>query len=98
MLPLLRVADIFKLEQRPEKECFAVEIGLGNRRLGLLVDNLLEQTEVVIRPLGEHLSDIIGLCGAAEIGRHEIVLVLDVEALMEEAFTRKKIARSALDT
>jgi two-component system chemotaxis sensor kinase CheA len=97
MLPLLRVADIFKLEQRPEKECFAVEIGLGNRRLGLLVDNLLEQTEVVIRPLGEHLSDIIGLCGAAEIGRHEIVLVLDVEALMEEAFTRKKIARSALD-
>jgi two-component system chemotaxis sensor kinase CheA len=98
MLPLLRVADIFKLEQKPEKECFAVEIGLGNRRLGLLVDNLLEQTEVVIRPLGEHLNDIIGLCGAAEIGRHEIVLVLDVEALMEEAFKRKKIARSALDT
>ncbi|MCK5427402.1 MAG: chemotaxis protein CheW, partial [Thermodesulfovibrionia bacterium] len=97
ILPLLRVADIFKIEQKPEKEYFAVEIGFGNRRLGLLVSNILEQTEVVIRPLGEYLKNIFGLCGAAEIGRHEIVLVLDVEALIEEAFTRKKILRSALN-
>ena len=95
MLPLLRVADVFKLEESPNDECFAVVVGFGSRRLGLLVDNLLEQTEVVIRPLGECLKNIRGLGGAAEIGRHEIVLVLDVENMIEEAFTRKKVSRIA---
>ena len=79
MLPLLRVADVFKLGESLNDECFAVVVGFGSRRLGLLVDNLLEQTEVVIKPLGECLKNIRGLGGAAEIGRHEIVLVLDVE-------------------
>ncbi|MDZ4383032.1 MAG: chemotaxis protein CheA, partial [Thermodesulfovibrionia bacterium] len=97
MLPLLRVADVFKLEESPNDECFAVVVGFGSRRLGLLVDNLLEQTEVVIRPLGECLKNIRGLGGAAEIGRHEIVLVLDVENMMEEAFTRKKVSHAAFN-
>ncbi|MEK7271784.1 MAG: chemotaxis protein CheA, partial [Nitrospirota bacterium] len=97
MLPLLRVADVFKLEESPNDECFAVVVGFGSRRLGLLVDNLLEQTEVVIRPLGECLKNIRGLGGAAEIGRHEIVLVLDVENMMEEAFTRNKVSRAAFN-
>jgi two-component system chemotaxis sensor kinase CheA len=97
MLPLLRIADVFKLEERPNDECFAVVVGFGSRRLGLLVDNLLEQTEVVIRPLGECLKNIKGLGGAAEIGRHEIVLVLDVENMIEEAFTRKKASRAAFN-
>jgi len=90
MLPLLRVARIFMLEDKPKDEFFAVIVGFGNRRLGLLVDSLLEQTEIVIKPLGEHLRNIRGLAGAAEIGRHEIVLVLDVETMMEEAFSIKR--------
>ncbi|MDP3296661.1 MAG: chemotaxis protein CheA [Thermodesulfovibrionia bacterium] len=97
MLPLLRVADVFKLEESPNDECFAIVVGFGSRRIGLLVDNLLDQTEVVIRPLGECLKNIRGLGGAAEIGRHEIVLVLDVENMMEEAFTRKKVSRAAFN-
>lgn len=98
MLPLLRVAQIFVFEEKPKDEYFAVIIGFGGRRLGLLVDNLLEQTEIVIKPLGEHLKNIRGLAGAAEIGRHEIILVLDVEAMMEEAFSKKKIIRTASGT
>ena len=47
--------------------------------------------------LGECLKNIRGLGGAAEIGRHEIVLVLDVENMMEEAFTRNKVSRAAFN-
>ena len=97
MLPLLRVADVFKLEESLNDECFAVVVGFGSRRIGLLVDNLLEQTEVVIKPLGECLKNIRGLGGAAEIGRHEIILVLDVENMIEEAFTRNKVSRAAFN-
>jgi two-component system chemotaxis sensor kinase CheA len=97
MLSLLRVAEVFKLMEEPKNEYFAVVVGFGNRRLGLLVDNLLEQTEVVIRPLGEHLKDMKGLAGAAEIGRHEIVLVLDIEYLIENAFARRRIMHATTD-
>jgi two-component system chemotaxis sensor kinase CheA len=89
ILPLLRVADFFKLEQRNQKEYFTVVIGFGSKQLGLLVDNIMEQTEVIIRPLGEHLKDVKGLAGAAEIGRHNIVLVLDIEAMINEAVIGK---------
>ncbi len=91
MLPLLRVADVFKMEEASKNEYFAVVVGFGSRRLGLLVDNLLDQTEVVIRPLGESLKNIHGLSGAAEIGRHEIVLVIDVDNMREETFSKRKV-------
>jgi len=90
MLPLLRVSRVFRLDDRPKDEYFGVIVGVGERRLGLVVDALLGQTEIIIKPLGDYLKDIPGLSGAAEIGRHEVVLVLDIEAMMEEAFSRKK--------
>ncbi|HDZ62003.1 MAG TPA: chemotaxis protein CheA [Nitrospirae bacterium] len=90
MLPLLRVARVFRLEEKPCEEYFAVVVGFGNKRLGLLVDKLTEQTEIILKPLGEHLKGIPGLAGAAELGRHDIILVLDVEAMMEESFCGKK--------
>ncbi len=91
MLPLLRVARVFMLEERQKEEYFGVTVSFGERRLGLLADALLEQADIVIKPLGEHLKNIHGISGAAEIGRHEIVLVLDVEDMMEEAFSRKRV-------
>jgi two-component system chemotaxis sensor kinase CheA len=91
MLPLLRVARAFMLDEKPRDEYFGVIVGVGERRLGLVVDALLGQTEIIIKPLGEYLKDIPGLSGAAEIGRHEVVLVLDIEAMLEEAFSRKKV-------
>ncbi|GBE06550.1 MAG TPA: chemotaxis protein CheA [Nitrospirae bacterium] len=98
MLPLLRVARVFGLEETAVDEYFAVVIGFAGKRLGLLVDTLSEQTEIIIKPLGEHLKGIRGLAGAAEVGRHEIILVLDVEAMMEESFSgKKKTSRAASD-
>lgn len=93
ILPLLRVARMFMLEEKQKDEYFGIIVGTGDRQLGLLVDTLLEQTEVVVKPLGGYFKDIHGLTGAAEIGKHEVVLVLDVEAMMEEVFSIKKGAR-----
>ncbi len=89
MLPLLRVARVFEFEEKPKDEYFVIVVAFGSKRAGLLVDNLSEQTEIVVKSLGEHLKNIHGLAGAAEIGRHDIILVLDVEKVMEEAFVKK---------
>jgi len=95
LLPLVRVASVFNLKDSHQHEYYAVIAGVGERRLGLLIDSIHEQTEIVIKPLGEHLRDIPCLSGAAEVGRHEVVFVIDMDRMMEEAL-RKDISTPAL--
>ncbi|MBI5195585.1 MAG: chemotaxis protein CheA [Nitrospirae bacterium] len=92
MLPLLRIDRIFMLKEEPKEEYFGVIVGIGDRRLGLLIDNVLGQAEIVVKSLGGYFKNISGLAGAAEIGKHQVILVLDVEALMEEAFSVKRLS------
>ncbi|NTW58183.1 MAG: chemotaxis protein CheA [Nitrospirae bacterium] len=90
-VPLLRLSDAFSLPQadRPETH-FVVLVGLAERKLGLVVDRLRGQQEIVIKPLGSRLADTPGIAGATELGDKIVVLVLDVESLIEG--TLKKTA------
>lgn len=90
ILPLLRLASVFELEEVRKDNYYGVVVGIGNRRLGLLVDALIQQTDIIIKPMGVRLKDIPGISGAAEVGRHDIVFVVDIEAMMEELFILKK--------
>lgn len=53
----------------------------NDRRLGLVVDRLLERQEVVIKPLGIYLGDIKGVSGATIMGDGSVVLILDPHEL-----------------
>jgi two-component system chemotaxis sensor kinase CheA len=93
-IPLLRLADAFALPQAEQQETlFVVLVGLAERRLGLVVDRLRGQQEIVIKPLGSRLADTPGIAGATELGDKVVVLVLDVESLIEGSM-RKTVARS----
>lgn len=90
---LLRLTDAFELQQTALPESpFVVLVGLAERRLGLVVDRLRGQQEIVIKPLGSRLATIPGIAGATELGDKIVVLVLDVESLIEGAM-RKAVAR-----
>jgi two-component system chemotaxis sensor kinase CheA len=65
-------------------------VGYGERRLGLFVDELIGQHEVVIKSLGGYFSGLRGFAGAAEIGKHEVILVIDVESVIEESLFRQR--------
>jgi two-component system chemotaxis sensor kinase CheA len=92
-IPLLRLADAFALPQAEQRETlFVVLVGLAERRLGLVVDRLRGQQEIVIKPLGSRLANTPGIAGATELGDKVVVLVLDVESLIEGA-TRKTVTR-----
>jgi two-component system chemotaxis sensor kinase CheA len=92
-IPLLRLSDAFSLPQADQQEThFVVLVGLADRRLGLVVDRLRGQLEIVIKPLGSRLADTPGIAGATELGDKIVVLVLDVESLIEGAM-RKTTAR-----
>jgi two-component system chemotaxis sensor kinase CheA len=90
MLPIMRVSDAFKIQSDTSDQSFVVVVGFGERRVGLIVDELFGQHEIVIKTLGDYLSKLRGFAGAAEIGKHEIILVLDVESLIGESVTRQK--------
>lgn len=90
LLPVSRLKDVFRMEGDADSgRSFAVIVGFGERRMGFLVDELIGQHEVVIKSLGEYMEDVRGFAGAAEVGRHDIVLVLDVESIIEECTMRK---------
>ncbi len=90
MLPMIRVNRFFGLQGDDSDRSFAVVVGFGERRVGLLVDELYGQQEIVIKSLGDYLKKLRGFAGAAETGKHEVVLVLDVESLIDESVIKQK--------
>jgi two-component system, chemotaxis family, sensor kinase CheA len=91
-VPLLRITDAFGLPEAARQETqFVVLVGLAERRLGLVVDRLRGQQEIVIKPLGSRLADTPGIAGATELGDKIVVLVLDVESLIEGAMRKTAI-------
>jgi two-component system chemotaxis sensor kinase CheA len=90
MLPIMSIGKIFNIETAQSDKSFAVVVGLGTRKLGLLADELLSQQEIVIKSLGDYFKGLSGFAGAAEIGKHEVILVLDVESLIEKSLIKQE--------
>jgi two-component system chemotaxis sensor kinase CheA len=87
-LPLCRMNELFGLTSglKPRARPYAVVVSVGVRRLGLVVDELIGQQDIVIKPLGPSLKKVKGFAGATELGDQRVALVLDAPALIEEAF------------
>ena len=95
-LPVLRLAEHFNLSDGEfgafrdrawtdeGKEGYVVVVGLAERRLGLLVDGLLGEQDLVVKPLGKVFKGVRSLAGAAELADKSTVLVLDTGGLIEE--------------
>jgi len=91
MLPIVGIAKMFGLEADVSDKSYAVVVGYGERRIGLSVDELIGQHEIVIKSLGDYFKGMRGFAGAAEIGKHEVILVIDVESIIEEALSKQKV-------
>jgi two-component system chemotaxis sensor kinase CheA len=92
-IPLIRLSQVFNLTaERDRQWLYVILVGLAERRLGIVVDGLRGQQEIIIKPLGKRLSTIPGIAGATDLGDKRMVLVLDVESLI--GGTMKKTAGS----
>lgn len=83
-LPFVRLGRVFRLPESERDRSYVVLVGLAQQRVGLAVDELLGQEDIVTKPLGGRLRAIPGVSGATELGDRRAVLVLDIGALMEE--------------
>lgn len=93
-VPLIRLRQTFNLPAREggAGAAYVILVGLAERRLGIVVETLRDQQEIVIKPLGKRLADVPGIAGATELGdRRGVVLVLDVESLIEGSMKRAAV-------
>lgn len=86
VLPLIRLAQEFEIPADAERERFYVVVAaLGDRRIGVVVDELRSQEEVVIKSIWDYLESIKGISGATITGDGKVVLILDISELVENA-------------
>jgi len=86
-LPLLRLNSFFHLESKgnDSDSFFVVVVGVAEKRLGIVVDDLLGQQDIVIKNLGTMFEGLHGVSGAADLGDQRTILVLDVSGIIHEA-------------
>jgi len=97
VLSLVHIGDIFEVERilDSSEHAYVVVLGLGAQKLGLIVDTLVGQEEIVIKSLGEYLKGIEGIAGATIRGDGGVTLIVDVVAIMDMAKSVKATAMIA---
>lgn len=82
VIPLIRVYEKLNLEKSDSLKNYIVIVKVGEKVVGLLVNSLFGQQEIVIKPLGNTLSKLKEYIGATILGDGLVTLILDVAALI----------------
>jgi len=87
VLSLVRLTDIFNQPQNndPRKYLYTVVVQSGKQRIGLIVDSLVGEEDIVVKPLGAFIGDIPGISSAAILGEGQVALIVDVFGLFKLA-------------
>ena len=87
VLPLVHLADIFDIDLQFDmgEHAYVVVLGLAESKIGVIVDTLVGQEEIVIKSLGEYLQGMKGVAGATIRGDGGVTLIVDVAAIMDMA-------------
>ncbi|MGL4875856.1 MAG: chemotaxis protein CheW [Clostridium sp.] len=81
VIPLVRLNEKLNIEPKEGKKKFVIIVNAGERIFGLLVDSLIGQQEIVIKPLGRTLKGLNEYIGATILGNGLVTLILDVGVL-----------------
>jgi two-component system chemotaxis sensor kinase CheA len=83
VLPLFRLANLLEVTDHAncEDEMYVVVVRRGDKQIGLVVDTLIGQQEIVIKSLGKILGSIPGVAGAIVAGDGNVRLILDITTL-----------------
>ena len=81
-LPIVRLANLFALPAERRPRLHAIVVGAGLAAVGLVVDRIIGQREIVVKTITDPLIRVPGVSGATELGDGRLVLILDVAALI----------------
>ena len=84
VLSLLRLSRLFNLKKSEDLESyFVVIVGINDKKMGLLVDSLIGEEDIVIKPLKDKYTTTPGIAGATVLGDGTVSLILDVSQIVE---------------
>ena len=85
MLPVIRLAHVFGIAPRPRRALHVFVVGAGQDAVGVAVDRIAGQREIVVRSMADALIKVPGVGGATDLGDGRVVLILDLVALSRAA-------------
>lgn len=96
VVSLVRLSRLFRIptNETPDYH-YVVIVGTNERKMGLIVDTLIGEEDVVIKPLRDHFTSSPGIAGANITGEGRVSLIIDVSQLLELGLRREKEARAA---
>ncbi|ALS25102.1 MULTISPECIES: chemotaxis protein CheA [Paenibacillus] len=99
ILPLIGLHDLFRMScgKRKTKHVFIVVVGLAEKRLGLVVDELIGSQEIVVKSIGSYIGQVEGVSGATILGDGSVALILDVTGVFKLANNLKSIESEVMD-
>lgn len=98
VISLLRLDRLFRIPTSGQREYnFVVIVGTNEKRVGLMVDTLIGEEDVVIKPLRDQYTASPGIAGASILGDGSVCLIIDVSQLLELGLKREKEERARLE-
>jgi len=88
IIPLVRIHSLFSLPKKGiiEKRYFpAVIVQCAEKKLGLLIDEIIGHQDIVIKPLGDPLGNTLNIAGGTVLGDGRVVLILDIPSIINYA-------------
>lgn len=91
-IPVVRAADVFGVEKESDHVAdLLVIVESENFRFGILIDELLEQQQIVIKSIEKNYKKVSGLTGATILGDGQVALILDIPGLMQNLLNNKSL-------
>jgi two-component system chemotaxis sensor kinase CheA len=91
VVSLLRMDRLFGIAVDTErKHNYVVVVGSEDSKVGLVVDSLIGEEDVVIKPLKDRFTNSPGIAGATILGDGKVALIIDVSQLLELGISRSK--------
>jgi len=84
VISVLRLSRLFNIHTYEDSEyCFVVIVGSQDKKIGIMVDALIGEEDVVIKPLRDQFTQSPGIAGASILGDGSVSLIIDVSQLLE---------------
>ncbi len=93
VISVLRLSRLFNIKETAHSnECYIVIVGTQEKKIGVMVDALIGEEDVVIKPLRDQFTNSPGIAGASILGDGSVSLIIDVSQLLELGVKQELLA------
>ena len=95
VISVLRLSRLFGIRESVQTdECYIVIVGSQEKKIGVMVDALIGEEDVVIKPLKDQFTNSPGIAGASILGDGSVSLIIDVGQLLELGVKQELLAQA----